>query len=36
MNAVLDTNILIDYLKGLPEAAAEIEKSQDGAISIVT
>lgn len=36
MNVVLDTNILIDYLKGLPEAAAEIEKSRDAAISIVT
>lgn len=36
-HAVFDTNILIDYLKGLPEAQAAIESySNKPAISIVT
>lgn len=36
MKALLDTNILVDYLRGLPEARAELSLYDDTAISIVT
>jgi predicted nucleic acid-binding protein len=36
VKALLDTNILIDYLRGLPEARVEIGLYDDPAISIVS
>ena len=36
MRAVFDTNIVIDYLKGLREAAQEIERFDQRFISIIT
>ena len=36
MKALFDTSLLIDYLNAVPEAAAEIERYEDGAISIIT
>jgi len=34
--ALLDSNILVDHLRGYPQATAEIERYEDPAISIVT
>ncbi len=36
MRALLDTNILIDYLKGIDQARQEIGRYDDAAISVVT
>ena len=36
VKALFDTNILIDYLRGLPQAQAEFARFPDAAISIVT
>ena len=36
MNAVLDTNILIDYLNGVPEAKREIAAYDETFISVIT
>jgi hypothetical protein len=37
MVAVLfDTNILIDYLNGIPQAKTELDKYPDKAISLIT
>jgi len=36
INALFDTNILIDYLNGVPAARKEVERYRDTAISIVT
>lgn len=36
VRALLDTNILIDFLRGLPQARAEIARYDRPAISIVT
>ena len=36
MKAVFDTNILVDYLNGIPAANHEIERYEEIAISIVT
>lgn len=36
VKALFDTNILIDYLRGLPQARAELDRFADPAISIVT
>jgi len=36
MKAVFDTNILIDYLVGSPEAEAEFSRFRDRRVSIVT
>lgn len=36
MNALFDTNVLIDYLKGVADARAEIERYRGRLISIVT
>ena len=36
MKAVFDTNILIDYLNGLPQAAEELTQYSEKMISIVT
>jgi predicted nucleic acid-binding protein len=36
MNALFDTNLLIDYLKGIDQARAEIERYRTRLISIVT
>lgn len=36
MNALFDTNLLIDYLKGVDDARAEIERHRTRLISIVT
>jgi len=33
---LFDTNILIDYLRGIPQAPAECDKHSDRAVSIVT
>jgi predicted nucleic acid-binding protein len=33
---VFDTNILIDYLNGIPQAAKELDRHPDGRISPVT
>ncbi len=33
---LFDTNILIDYLRGIPQARAECDKHSDRAVSIVT
>ena len=36
MKVVFDTNILIDYLNGLPAAARELEQYEEVTISMVT
>jgi len=36
MRALLDTNILIDYLNGVAKSRGEIEKREGPAISIIT
>ncbi|WP_428486061.1 type II toxin-antitoxin system VapC family toxin [Rhodopila sp.] len=36
VKALLDTNILVDYLRGLPQAKDELNLHQDKAISAVT
>ena len=36
MNALFDTNLLIDYLKGVDQARKEIERFRSRLISIVT
>lgn len=36
LRAQFDTNILIDYLNGIPQAKREIEKFPDRAISLIT
>lgn len=36
VKALFDTNVLIDFLGGIPAAKREIEKYDDAAISIVT
>ena len=36
MKALFDTNVLIDHLRGIPEARDEIARFEDVAISIVT
>ena len=36
VKALLDTNILIDFLNGVPEARMELDLYQDKAISIIT
>lgn len=36
MNALFDTNILIDYLRGIEAAQAELARYSDKAVSIVT
>ena len=33
---LFDTNILIDYLRGIPQARAECDRHSDRAVSIVT
>ncbi len=35
-NSLFDTNILIDYLSGIPQARAELERYSRRAISIIT
>lgn len=36
MKAVFDTNILVDYLNGIPAASRELDQYEEIAISIVT
>ena len=36
MKVLFDTNILIDYLNGVADAATEIERHRDKAISLIT
>ena len=36
MKALFDTNILIDYLRGIPAAKRELERSPHRAISLIT
>ena len=36
VKALFDTNILIDYLNGIPQAREELDRYDDKAISIVT
>lgn len=36
MKALFDTNILVDYLLGVPQAKAELKKYREVAISIIT
>lgn len=36
VKALLDTNILIDYLNGIPDAGKEIGRYRDKAISLIT
>jgi hypothetical protein len=36
MKAVFDTNILVDYLNGIPAAKRELEHYEEAAISLVT
>jgi predicted nucleic acid-binding protein len=36
VKALFDTNILIDYLQGVPDAREELARFEDAAISIVT
>lgn len=36
VSAVFDTNILIDYLNGIPDARDELNRYADKAISVVT
>lgn len=35
-NVLFDTNILIDYLSGIPQARAELERYSNRAISVIT
>jgi predicted nucleic acid-binding protein len=35
-NALFDTNILIDHLKGIPEAKEELDRYTSRAISVIT
>ena len=34
-NVLFDTNILIDYLSGIPQARAELERYSNRAISVI-
>lgn len=36
MKALFDTNILLDLIKGVPDARREVERYEDRAISIIT
>jgi predicted nucleic acid-binding protein len=36
VKALFDTNILIDFLRGVPEARDELKRYEDRAISVVT
>ena len=36
VKALLDTNILIDFLRGLPAARDELNRYEDKAISVIT
>ena len=36
MNALVDTNVLIDYLQGRPEAAAELSRYGEVLISVIS
>lgn len=36
VSALFDTNILIDYLNGIEQAKAELERYSDKAISVIT
>ena len=36
VKALLDTNILVDFLNAIPQAKAEIDRYRDRAVSIVT
>jgi predicted nucleic acid-binding protein len=36
VKALFDTNILIDFLRGIPAARAELDRYDDRAISIIT
>jgi len=36
MKAVFDTNILVDYLNGIPAARRELDQYEETAISVVT
>ena len=36
MRALIDTNILVDYLQGLPQAAKELSAYNQPAISVIT
>ena len=36
MKALFDTNILVDYLKGFPQARDELGRFEDSAISMIT
>lgn len=36
VKALFDTNILIDYLKGVPQAKIEIERYDERAVSVIT
>jgi len=36
VKALLDTNILIDFLRGTPEASEELNRYEDRAISVIT
>ena len=36
VSALFDTNILIDYLNGIPQAKAELQRYSDRAISVIT
>lgn len=36
MKALIDTNILVDYLQGVPQARLELERYRRPAISVIT
>jgi hypothetical protein len=36
VNAVIDTNVLVDYLRGIPQARRELAHYQRPAISLIT
>lgn len=36
MNAILDTNILIDYLKAIPQGLIEVDRYSQVSISLIT
>jgi hypothetical protein len=36
VKAVLDTNILVDFLRGIPQAKQEIERYEEAHISLIT
>lgn len=36
VGALFDTNILIDYLRGIPAAREELERFEQRAISLIT